>query len=192
MEYELLYLVGESKDGELPKIREDVEAIVREVGGTFLPVETEEKRNLAYEIRKERRGTYVARRFTLPLPSDEPFVEPTEAKEGAIDAITRKLNLHSGVLRALILRADTLPELKPIPREERPKKVARDSRRQTPSSDRRPMKPITGEEWKAEEPVKPEEVVAKEDAPAKKEAAPVAKPLSAEEMDKQLKEVLDI
>lgn len=191
MEYELLYLVGESKDTELPKIREDVEAIVREVGGTFLPAETEEKRNLAYEIRKERRGTYVARRFTSPAPSDEPFVEQAEAKEGAIDTITRKLKLHSGVLRILILRADKLPELKPIPREERPKKVTRDSRR--PSfPDRRPVKPVTGEEWKAEEPVKPEDSAAKEEAPAKKEEAPVAKALSPEEMDKQLKEVLDI
>lgn len=185
MEYELLYLVGESRDAELPKIREDVETIVREVGGTFLPAETEEKRNLAYEIRKERRGTYVARRFTLPFPGDEPFVEPTEAKEGAIDAITRKLNLYPAVLRSFILRADKLPELKPIPREERPKKVVRDSRRPSSFADRRPAKPVTGEEWKAEEPVKPIETATKEEAPA-------AKPLSAEEMDKQLKEVLDI
>jgi ribosomal protein S6 len=189
MEYELLYLVGESKDGELPKIRENVEAIIREVGGTFLPAETEEKRNLAYEIKKERRGTYVARRFTLPLPSDEPFVEEAEPKENAVDAITRKMKLYPGVLRTLILRADKLPELKPIPREERPKPVRRDSRR--PSiSDRRSTKPVTGEEWKAEEPTKETETTAKKEIPAKKEAEP--KPLSAEEMDKQLKEVLDI
>jgi ribosomal protein S6 len=194
MEYELLYLVGESKDGELPKIREDVEAIVREVGGTFLPAETEEKRNLAYEIKKERRGTYVARRFTLPLQSDEPFVEPTEPKENAIDAITRKLKLYPGVLRMFILRADKLPELKAIPREERPKPVRRDSRRPSSVPDRRPTKPVTGEEWKAEEPVKKEEVVpvAKAEESKEKEKAPEKKPLSAEEMDKQLKEVLDI
>lgn len=191
MEYELLYLVGESKDAELPKIREDVETFVREVGGTFLPAETEEKRNLAYEIRKERRGTYIARRFTLPVSSDEPFVEPTEPQENPIDAITRKFKLYPSVLRMIILRAEKLPELKPIPREERPKKVTRDMRR--PFSDRRPaapVKPVTGEEWKAEEPVKKAELPQEE--AKKKEDAPAAKALSAEEMDKQLKEVLDI
>ena len=189
MEYELLYLVGESKDAELPKIREDVATIVREVGGEFLPAETEEKRSLAYEIRKERRGTYIARRFTLPTRGDDPFVEDAESKENAIDTITRKLKLYPGVLRALILRAEKLPELKPIPREERPKPVRKDSRRSSmSSSDRRQAaKPVTGEEWKAEEPEKEE----KAEAPAVK-SEPAEKPLSAEEMDKQLKEVLDI
>lgn len=185
VEYELIYLVGESKEAELPKIREEVEAIVGGVGGEFLPAETSEKRNMAYEIRGERHGTYVARRFTLPGQSDEPFVEETDPAEHAIPAMTRSLRLYPSVLRFLVLRADTLPELKPIPREERPKPVRRDDRRRG-MSDRRPAKPVVGEEWKAEESVKKTEEV------PKKEEAPAEKKVDTEEMDKQLKEVLDI
>lgn len=192
MEYELLYLVGESRDGELPKIREDVEATVREFGGTFLPVETEEKRNLAYLIKKERRGTFFARRFTLPAVSDEPFAEVAEAKEGSIEGINRKLLLYTPVLRFLILRAEKLPELKAIPREERP--VRRDDRRRPSSSDRRSFE---------SRPAAPKPVAAAVkavEAPEAKEVKPVAevapkpeeKRMSAEDLDKQLKEMLDI
>lgn len=187
VEYELFYLVGESREAELPKIREEVEAMVKGVGGEFLPAETSEKRNMAYEIGKERRGTYVARRFTLPGQSDEPFVEETEPAEHAIPAMTRALRLYPSVLRFLILRADELPELKPIPREERPKPVRRDDRRR-PVTDRRPSKPVVGEEWKAEELVEKKEK--KEQTPKAEEL--VEKKVDTEEMDKQLKEVLDI
>lgn len=189
MEYELLYLVGESRDAELPKIREDVEAIVGGFGGTFLPAETEEKRNLAYLIKKDRRGTFVARRFTLPAPGDGPFVEEAEPKEGAIEGINRKLLLYPSVLRFLILRADKLPELKPIPREERP--ARRDDRRRAPSQDRRSYE---------SRPIAPKPATAAsaagvpaEEGPAGTAAPkPAEKRMSAEELDKQLKEMLDI
>lgn len=202
MEYELLYLVGESRDGELPKIREDVEAIVGEFGGAFLPAETEEKRNLAYLIKKDRRGTFIARRFTLPAASDEPFAEAGETKEGAIEGINRKLLLYPAVLRFLILRAEKLPELKPIPREERP--ARRDDRRRAPSSDRRSYesrpiapKPVVAAPI-ADVPAEPKSVAT--EAVAEVEPKPVEKPsekpaekrMSAEELDKQLKEMLDI
>lgn len=188
MEYELLYLVGESRDGELPKIREDVEAIVREFGGTFLPAETEEKRNLAYLIKKERRGTFVARRFTLPSASDEPFAEVAEAKEGSIEGINRKLLLYTPVLRFLILRAENLPELKAIPREERP--ARRDDRRRSSSSDRRPSAPKPAVAKEAPAPVAEVSTSVETAAPA--ESQPDAKRMSAEDLDKQLKEMLDI
>ena len=200
MEYELLYLVGESRDGELPKIREDVEATVREFGGTFLPVETEEKRNLAYLIKKERRGTFFARRFTLPAVSDEPFAEVAEAKEGSIEGINRKLLLYTPVLRFLILRAEKLPELKAIPREERP--VRRDDRRRPSSSDRRSFesrpaapKPVAAAVKVVEAPevkeVKPVAEVAPKPV-AEVAPKPEEKRMSAEDLDKQLKEMLDI
>lgn len=196
MEYELLYLVGESRDGELPKIREDVEATVREFGGTFLPAETEEKRNLAYLIKKERRGTFFARRFTMPAPTDEPFVAVAEPKEGAIEGINRKLLLYTPVLRFLILRAEKLPELKAIPREERP--VRRDDRRRPSSSDRRSFesKPAASRPAptvKVAETPEAKPVAEPETKPvAEAEPKPEEKRMSAEELDKQLKEMLDI
>lgn len=169
--YELFYLVLDSKESGLSDIGGQVEAIVSEFGGTFLPETTEEKRNLAYEIHKERRGTYVARRFTLPVPGDEPIAERKEEPVNAIDAIDRKLRLLDGVARFILVRAERLPELKPIPREEHPRK-RRDDRR-----GHRPVvpKPIPGRKESSEE---------------KKQ--PVEKKVDQEQLDKQLEEVLDI
>ncbi|HWQ59859.1 MAG TPA: 30S ribosomal protein S6 [Candidatus Fimivivens sp.] len=187
-EYELFYLVGDSKEAELPKIREDVEKIVTDFGGTFLSEETEEKRNLAYEIRSERRGTYVARRFSMPETG-----EGMQDKENVIDGITKALQLYNAVSRFLIVRADGLPELKAIPREERPKPIRRDDRRSGGGrrfSDR-------GSERRAVEPVRTEkpavmEEKTEENAEEVKAAASDKKPISQEDLDKQLKEVLDI
>ncbi|NTW14824.1 MAG: 30S ribosomal protein S6 [Candidatus Moranbacteria bacterium] len=193
--YELFYLVGDSKEAELPAVREEVEKIVKGVGGVFLPEETEEKRNLAYEIRKERRGTYVARRFTLPTASDEPFSEKQADKENAIDSVTRQLGLYSSVLRFLIVRAERLPELKAIPREERPKPTRREDRRgggrRFERSDRRsaPVRTERPETSEAKEESVKEET---KETKVAKTAKPAAKKVTQEDLDKQLKEVLDI
>lgn len=193
--YELFYLVGDSKEAELPSIREEVEKIVKGFGGSFLPEETEEKRNLAYEIRKERRGTYVARRFTMPVASDEPFSADAPEAENAIDGITRQLQLFPSVFRFLIVRAERLPELKAIPREERPKPARRDERRGGRRFAERAERRI--DSVRAERPATEtkEEPVAEAKEEAKKPATkkPVTKkPIAQEDLDKQLKEVLDI
>ena len=194
-EYELFYLVGDSKEAELPKIREDVEKIVTDFGGTFLPEETEEKRNLAYEIRDERRGTDVARRFTMAEAGDEPFSASTPEKVNAIDGITRLLQLYKSVSRFILIRAEKLPELKAIPREERPKPVRRDDRRA--GNDRGPRRfPDRGGERRTTDPIRAEKpVVTVEEEVKPAETAKKAdekKPVSQEDLDKQLKEVLDI
>ncbi|NTW14132.1 MAG: 30S ribosomal protein S6 [Candidatus Moranbacteria bacterium] len=171
--YEIFYLVGESRDSELPKVREEMEKIVTGFGGTFLPEETEEKRNLAYEIRKERRGTYVARRFTIPMAGDEPFVEKKEEKENPLDGINRLLRLYEPVLRFIVLRADKLPELKSIARVERPRQDRRGGERRT--AVRRPSRvPVAGRE-------------SDEKGKETKE-----RPVEQSKLDKQLEEVLDI
>lgn len=167
--YELLYLVGESKEAELSNVRAEVEKIVAGFSGTFLSDETEEKRNLAYEIRKERRGTYVARRFSLPAVSDEPFSEQ-EPVENPVDGISRLLRLYEPVLRFIVIRADRLPELKPIPRVERPRQERRPDRRA-----RRPERvPVAGRESDTKGKQIPE------------------RPVGQSELDKQLEAVLDI
>lgn len=131
LEYELFYLVGEKKDAELPRIKEAIEGIVTEVGGTFLPAVTEEKRKMAYEVKDEIRGTYIARRFTLP---DKDEIERGVDEIHPIVKIERALALSKDVLRSLVLRADDLPELKAIEREERPvtdKRLGRGERQRT-------------------------------------------------------------
>ncbi len=183
-EYELFYLVGDSKEAELPTVRTEVEKIVTDFGGTFLPEETEEKRNLAYEILGERRGTYIARRFTLPEVGDEPFSADSPVKENVIESIDRLLRLYRPVSRFILMRAEKLPELKAIPREERPKPVRRDDRR---GGGRR--FPDRGGERRSVEPVRTEKPAVKDEA---KSAEDEKKPIAQEDLDKQLKEVLDI
>ena len=128
LEYELFYLVGEKKAAELPQIKETVAKLVTDFGGTFLAPATEENRKLAYEIKGEIRGTYIARRFTLP---DRDEIECGADEIHPLKSIERGLMLSKEVLRFLILRADDLPELKPIEREEKPltdKKLGRGER----------------------------------------------------------------
>lgn len=163
IEYELFYLVGEAKDSEMPRIREAVEKVVTGQGGTFLLPQTEEKRKLAYAVKGEVRGTYIARRFTLP-DQDERESEP---ETPPVAAISRALQLSPDVLRFLIVNAKGLPELKPIERVERPRTENRSGRYEK----RGALRPMP------QAPVAPKEE---------------AKPVSQEEIDKQLKEKLDI
>lgn len=174
-EYELFYLVGESKEPMLDAVRTEVEAICREEGAEFLAPETQDKRKLAYEVEGETRGLYIARRFTLPDKSELSAKEfETEMEKGdAITRLNRKFALSKTILRTLILRADNLPELKAIERTEYAKKDPRARggfRRERPA-----MSPASESRTTAP-------------------AAPVApaKEASKEEIDAKLKEKLDI
>ncbi|PIP27150.1 MAG: hypothetical protein COX30_03410 [Candidatus Moranbacteria bacterium CG23_combo_of_CG06-09_8_20_14_all_39_10] len=99
MKYELFYLVAGSKEAELETIKAGASAIITTEGGVFEEKEVVEKRKLAYQIKHETHGIYVARRFS---------VEDTEK----LQTITRNLNLYTSILRSVISRADELPELK--------------------------------------------------------------------------------
>lgn len=105
MEYEICYLVGESKEGELEKIKEEVNKIIAQEGATVLEPEKVEKRKLAYKVQKEIRGIYVAKHFEIKKDD-----EATEEKN-EIGNITRKLNLKNDVLRFIIVKADEVPAL---------------------------------------------------------------------------------
>ncbi|MFZ2187420.1 MAG: 30S ribosomal protein S6 [Candidatus Moraniibacteriota bacterium] len=166
IEYELYYLVGESKESELPRIRETVEKIVTAEGGTFLAPITEEKRKMAYQVQKEDRGTYIARRFTLP-DKDEVEASGLMRDVHSLTAINRALQLSKDVLRFLIVLAKDLPELKAIERVERPKVESRGGRYEK----RGAVRPMP------QAPVAPKEDV---------------KPVSNQQIDEQLKAKLDI
>ncbi len=164
VEYELFYLVGETKEAELPRIKEAVQKIVTDEGATLLPLETEEKRKLAYMVKKEVRGIYIARRFTLP---DHDEVDPETVEVHPLAKINRALMLSKDVLRFLILRADKLPELKAIERVEKPKTDAKNNRYERRGA-----------------------VRAMPEAPVTKEVGNTA--VSSEQIDAQLKTKLDI
>jgi ribosomal protein S6 len=166
VEYELFYLVGESKDAELARIKQDVEKVVTDNGGTFLAPQTEEKRKLAYLVKKESRGTYIARRFTLP-GKDERDETGDVPETHPLVTINRTLQLSKDVLRFLLVNAAGMPELKAIPREERPRTENRGNRYEKRGAVRPMPAPI---------------------APKEEEK----KAVSQEQMDAQLKEKLDI
>ena len=116
MNYELFYLVGASKEAALEKIKQEVAALVTSEGGVFEEKQVVEKRKMSYEINHENRGLYVAQRFNLEEPEK-------------MQAITKKLNLYTEILRSIITRTDELPEL--TSREEREKKAKAEPRIET-------------------------------------------------------------
>jgi hypothetical protein len=119
---------------------------------------------MAYLVKKEVRGTYIARRFTLP-DKDE---QTGEKEVHPLTEINRALQLSKDVLRFLLVTADDLPELKAIPREERPRTENRGNRYEKRGAVRpMPQAPLASKE---------------EDK----------KPVSTEQIDEQLKDVLNI
>jgi len=107
MKYELCYLVGETKEQELPRIKEEVAEIVSKEGGKWLEPQIEEKRKMAYKVGKEIRGIYVSQQFEI-------IKEETEEGEvkNPMESINQKMNLYHDVLRFILINADELPELK--------------------------------------------------------------------------------
>jgi ribosomal protein S6 len=99
MRYELFYLVGVSKELDLDKIKAEVDEIVTGHSGVFEEKMTQEKRKMAYKIKRDTHGIYIAKRFTMEDPINVP-------------EIINKLNLNPGVLRFIISDANELPELK--------------------------------------------------------------------------------
>ncbi|MFA7209588.1 MAG: 30S ribosomal protein S6 [Parcubacteria group bacterium] len=172
MKYELFYLVAASKEAELEAIKAGAQEIVTAEGGVFDDKEVVEKRKLAYQVKHETHGVYVARRFELE--------DPTK-----IQAITRKLNLNTTILRSVISRASELPELKT--KEERIGAASALSERKSKTTKEPAAAPAKPAESKsattATETVKTEELTAKK---------PIQKEKTTEDIDKKLEEILNI
>ncbi|NTU66949.1 MAG: 30S ribosomal protein S6 [Candidatus Moranbacteria bacterium] len=167
MRYELLFLVGTSKETELEKIKKDVYEIIESNGGAFEEKEVIEKRKLAYEVSHETHGSYVARRFNLD-ESDK------------MSDINTKLNLYTGVLRFMISKASELPELKT--KEER-MGIAKEAEEKEAASMAREQKE---EAEKKEASEKKEEVQEIKKEKKKKTVA------EQEDIDKKIEEILNI
>ncbi len=100
MEYEILYLVGESKKAQLETIKKGVEAVIVASCGEMQEGEFVDERRMEYPIKGESRGTYIAKRFTV--------------KEGASDIpaeVTKAISFDKNILRFMIVRAEGLPTL---------------------------------------------------------------------------------
>jgi len=108
MQYELFYLVGESKEPKLETIKESVKKIVTGENYTLLDPQITERRKMSYRIKGESYGTYVAQRFEISEKNNDEIPEEKEELKN----ISKKIRLNQDVLRFIIVKADNLPELK--------------------------------------------------------------------------------
>ena len=113
-QYEGMFLFGSGAATEPQASEALVRKFIEQHGGEILVLKKWDERKLAYEIKKQKRGTYFLTLFKAP--------------PAAVAQIERDVKLSEDVLRALILKADhlTVEEIqnhepqKPEPREERP------------------------------------------------------------------------
>ena len=98
MNYELNFLVLQSKTEQLPEIKEEVKKILENYQAKITDELHYKKRKLAYEIQHEHYGFYTVYRFDLD--------DGEKIKE-----IIRELNLNDKVARYVLVRSDELPEL---------------------------------------------------------------------------------
>ena len=215
MEYEICYLIGESKEANLEKIRPEIEGIITKHKGVFSEGEFLRKRRMAYEVKGEKRGTYVARRFTIPSKDEREELYPDYDIMGEIN---KELRFNQNLLRYILIKTDDLPPLKDLELSE--EKFA-EEKREFKKEEKPKEEKITEkvEEKKAEVVVAEKEEVKKEEikeskkekvaekrekneesAPKEKKAEPkkkVAKKKEAEnilgdDIDEKLDEILNI
>ncbi|MCD6149177.1 30S ribosomal protein S6 [bacterium] len=182
MEYEICYLIGESKEAEIVKIKERIKKIVAGKGGSFSDFEFKDKRKMAYEIENEIRGTFFANRFEI---AKKDINQDSEAgTKNAVDSITEKLYLEKDILRFIIVKADSVPS--PENKEETKKKSG--DEQQDISHKRQAVK---GKQEKKESVRQVEKL--KDRKPVKKEPPKkTAKKGKMGDIDKKLKEILKI
>jgi small subunit ribosomal protein S6 len=89
--YESLFIVRPSlSDEETARIIEKMTGVLEKLGATILKIENWGKKKLAYEIKRERKGTYVYLYF--------------RSKGEAIGALERSYRLEDSVMKFLIVR----------------------------------------------------------------------------------------
>src|SRR5436305_6233798 len=91
-QYEGMFLFGQSTAADLEHATRTVRTMVERHGGTVLVLKKWDERKLAYEIGKNKRGTYVICYFNAP--------------GATVPQIERDVNLSEDVLRVMITRAD--------------------------------------------------------------------------------------
>jgi small subunit ribosomal protein S6 len=111
--YEAMFLFPPPGTVDVEGMLANARSIIERHGGKVLFIKKWDERKLAYEIRRQKRGTFIIAFYEGPGPS--------------VVAIERDVNLSEDVIRVLITRADHLSqkemeavEPQPIqPREER-------------------------------------------------------------------------
>lgn len=120
-QYEAMFLLGPIGAAEPEKSLGLCRGIIERHGGQIIVLKKWDERKLAYELGKQKRGTYIIAYFRSP--------------GNIIAAIERDVKLNEDILRVMVLRADHLNEQEMAAVEPQPIQV----REERPSYDRPPM-----------------------------------------------------
>jgi small subunit ribosomal protein S6 len=94
--YEGLFLLSQAEGTNLAAASEHIGSLLTRRGATIIAMKKWDERRLAYEINKQRRGTYILAYFNSPT--------------AALQEIERDCNLSEVIMRQIIIRADHLSE----------------------------------------------------------------------------------
>lgn len=90
--YEAMFLLSQAQAAELGAAVEHLREIIKHAGAELLAMRKWDERRLAYEVDKQKRGTYILSYFS--------------ADPANIQIIERDCNLSEKLLRVMITRAD--------------------------------------------------------------------------------------
>jgi small subunit ribosomal protein S6 len=92
--YETIFIVRPSlTDEEINKVIEKIKGIVQRGGGEWVVVENWGKKKLAYEVRKEKKGTYIIAHFKGTGATVSELERTYRLDESIIKFITIKIGL---------------------------------------------------------------------------------------------------
>ncbi|MBE7637001.1 30S ribosomal protein S6 [Sneathiella sp. P13V-1] len=95
--YETVYIARQDiSTQQVEALTEQMSAFITEGGGTVAKVENWGLRNLAYKVKKNRKGHYVLMNIDAPIP--------------AVKEMERNLHLNEDILRYMTIRVEELEE----------------------------------------------------------------------------------
>lgn len=129
--YEMMFLMGPTGSTEPEHALNLCKKVIESHGGQILVIKKWDERKLAYELKKQKRGTYIISFFKAPSSS--------------VAAMERDVRLSEDFLRAMVLRAEhlTLEEMQAVePQPPAPEKVDRPWSDRPPEGEGRSSRPM--------------------------------------------------
>ena len=181
MNYEINFLILQSKTEGLAEIRQKIKKIIEEKNGKITDELIYEKRKLSYEINHEGYGFFTVYRFDI---------EKDEEDNDSIKLLKNDLNLASEIARYIIVRSDELPALheKKEERKENSKEINKDKKDGNIEVKKVATQKISSKEEISKEDLE-RELKKKDEKPKKKDKTDDA---SLNDLDKKLDEILNI
>ena len=109
--YETIFLVKPSlSDEEVQKTIEKIKGVIQKSGGEFTQAENWGKKKLAYEVRKEKRATYILLHF--------------KGRGSLVTELERNYRLDESIIKFITLKVDGEKKEVPSPAGAKPVEMA--------------------------------------------------------------------